>query len=985
MRKWIEFNIKHPKTVIVVLLLITFVSLFGMKRLVIDSSTDALMPAHEPVYKLGQRAKKIFGDSKTFIIAAVEPAKGEKLFSRRVFSHMNLVVEEIEEFKYFNYELESRRLKGILELTETKVVPVKTEKKREKPENKKSGDRIEDEFDYKIFNGDGNGSTEKKKLLSGKTSDQGNIWDLSKPFANNFYPKPIRERNIYSYDNYKTVSINQIREALDELGRRQLDTVLIRVKMNKINAHHDLSKKEFIKILETWETLYLYKSMELVKTFMNPISGEDIMGTDEELSPRDLVEKNDDGERIFPVTDKDFEEYKKMLLGNPAYDSALYSLNGDGEFNALAFNTTFKPQRSHIFMNEYFIDLYEKYSKGPVRFTVGGVPMYTTYTKKYMQTDIKRLLPIVLAVLVVIFFLNFRLGRGVVIPFFSVIIGMIWTMGLMGFCGVPVTLIVNILPTLLIAVASSDSIHIFHQYLHDQKMIHEEGKKKGLILSMGHISQTVFLTSLTTFIGFLTLSTSQVVSLKHFGIFAAIGTVLAMVVTVTLVPAALSLMKLIPNSKSEKDKQRVHKNMVIEKIVSLFSRLSTEHYRAVTLVMVILMGVFSYGLTKIKAEAAPLYNFKEKSHVYQSDVKINDLFHGTVPLNITIDSGEKNGVKNPEFLKFADDVRKWIVSDEGKNLYHHLETFAFTDIVKRMNKAMNSESPSSYSIPGKKQTVEEYLEIYSGEDRDSDGRVDTFEQFIDRDYRELNIVLRTGSYKGKLYSSTIGKAGVERIKKYMSQHPLGRKYKWHVTGESLNFAVLGDLILHDQLNSVILTFILVVFLMSYLFRNWKAGAVSVIPLGASIIIVYGTMGYVGIPLDIAKCLLAAVAVGIGIDDTIHMMRTLRHYLKEGMPMKEAVAASHKEAGSAICHTSIALIFSFSVFMLSEFNVIFYLGWLVAFTMLTTTVSALLFLPSVINLLKIDLCVKPGGGFLKIYDLKKILTRGNRKCKEGAVS
>jgi len=166
--------------------------------------------------------------------------------------------------------------------------------------------------------------------------------------------------------------------------------------------------------------------------------------------------------------------------------------------------------------------------------------------------------------------------------------------------------------------------------------------------------------------------------------------------------------------------------------------------------------------------------------------------------------------------------------------------------------------------------------------------------------------------------------------------------------------VLSDLILKGQILSVIITLFLVAIIIFLLFRNWQAALISIIPITTSIVITYGIMGYLDIHLDSSKALLAAVAIGIGVDDTIHMLKTLRHNLRKGMSMTDAMNKTHREAGLAIVYTSLALIFGFSVLIISEFVPVQYLGVLIAMTMISTTISALVLLPSVIILLKLPL-------------------------------
>jgi predicted RND superfamily exporter protein len=616
--------------------------------------------------------------------------------------------------------------------------------------------------------------------------------------------------------------------------------------------------------------------------------------------------------------------------------------------------------------------LIEKYNRAPVKLTRIGLPVIQKYIRDYMKGDLLTFMPLVILVVIITFFLNFRNLRGVLLPAVSVLLGTFWTLGIMGLFHIPITLVVNMLPPLLVAVGSSYSIHIFNQYMLDQEEIEKDGKRAGIINSLSHISITVMLAALTTFAGFMTLTVNQVTSLRDFGIFAAFGTLLAMLLSSALIPSALVLLKLLPAKK----KLKKRKNLPVLKVLDLFNTLAQKYAKQVVIIFFLLIAVFSYGITKIRVETSPLFQFKKDSYIYKSDIRVGQLFNGSALVNLVIDSGRANGVKDPEFLKLTEEIREWITQKENRENYLFLHTLSFGDIIKRMHKAMNKENPEYYSIPEKKSTIEDYLELYSGEDRNSDGRVDSFEQFVDPRYRYANILIRVGSLKDKLFSTAINARGQERVREYLSNHPVAKKYRWHFVGETINFTVLSNLVVRGQVLSVILTLVIVSLVVFFLFKNWQVGLVSLIPISTSIILVYGIMGYFNIPLDIPKALLAAIAIGIGVDDTIHMLKTIRHNLLEGLSIEESIRMSYREAGMAIVYTSLALVFGFSVLLLSEFIPIFYLGWLVASTMIATTVSALLLLPAVIILFKIPIYRESNSRVFKYINFNRLFQPNN---------
>ena len=222
----------------------------------------------------------------------------------------------------------------------------------------------------------------------------------------------------------------------------------------------------------------------------------------------------------------------------------------------------------------------------------------------------------------------------------------------------------------------------------------------------------------------------------------------------------------------------------------------------------------------------------------------------------------------------------------------------------------------------------------------------------------------------------INKKGQEHLLRFLKNHPVAGKYEWHLVGEPVNFTVLSDMIVRGQLISIICSILLVAFIITFLFKNIRAGIIALLPIATSIIFVYGIMGYLNVPLDVAKALLAAIAIGIGVDDTIHMLKTIRYNLLKGLPVKEAITASHKEAGMAIIYTSVALILGFSVLLFSDFRPVFYLGWLVVSTMAATTFGALLLLPAVIIFFDMQFNKETKWRIFKIINLDFLLKIDN---------
>lgn len=987
---WIKYILNYPKLMIVVLAIATLGFGSGLPKLQFDSSIEFLMPAGEPIYQLGERVKRAFLNNKTLLITSIEPGKGKELFSAQLFEELNLLVEEVEEYKAFDLELENSRLETIIRLGNAQIREdlQKTKESSSNTESPGSGESSqeanEDELDALFLEGDaeetsapaenapenaseedldtlfleenntGQSLDEKIEELTRTTGDE-DIWDLNKEPPGEPYVKPLREKQQYDISEYNPLTLSQIKEELDPLAWRQLQTILLTKKIDGSDANRPLSAKEYGAILEGWETLYLYKSMQIIQGFMNPISGEDISGENNELKPVDFIKTNETGERILPKSKADFKEYERKIKLNPLNNTGLYAQNEKEEIIALGSSIILRNIQHYNVFGQYLWNMFDKYNSDTLVLHPYGSLIIENFMTGFMQRDLSKLIPLVFFIVILTFYLNFRSLRGVILPTLTVALGAIWTMGLMGHLGFKMSLLVSILPSLLIAIGSSYSIHMFNQYMLDLDLINEQDKKgnknEALLHTMVHISVTIFLAALTTFISFMTLSISQVTSLRDFGIFAATGSLLAMSIAFILLPAVLSILKPLPHTKKVQEEKS---NRVLDKLLDILSHLTTEKPRHTLAVFTVILAVSIAGLFQIKTETTPSSNFKDDSYVIKAENKIGELFAGTFSINLVIDSGKENGVFDPRFLNYIDEIQTWAESDEmGKNK-NILRTSTFGDLIKRMHMAMNGDNPEFYKIPDDELTIKDYMEILSGDDVNSDGRVDSMEQFVDAPYRRVNLVIRTGSYNGVAGSTETSKVIVKLANEHLNAKENPGNYTWHLTGNGINFALLGDYIVEGQLTSILLSLVIIAILIFILFRSFLAALTSIIPITVGISAVYGAMGFLGLPLDIPKAILSSIAIGIGIDDTIHFMKTLAHYLNLGHDLKASLRKTYRESGVAIIYTSVALVLGFSILIISNFKPIFYLGLLVSSVMFATTVGALIVLPSLIMTLKLKI-------------------------------
>jgi len=692
------------------------------------------------------------------------------------------------------------------------------------------------------------------------------------------------------------------------------------------------------------------KAAQMIDDIISPLTTKDITGEDDTLETIELIETDDADNRILPKTDTEFQAFIEKLRRNPVFEQGIYVTDAKGDITDLGIVIRFKDMsNSDPIAREILEIVYSHDDK--LNIIPQGQPMIYIWINDYMQRDLSRLVPLVMLVVVIIFFINFKSIRGVILPFVTLSMASLWILGLMGHLGVKITTVGTSIPILMIAVGSSYAIHILNQYYADYNLITREGKTDGLQHAMGHISITVFLTGLTTFVAFMTLATHEISAISEWGLFSALGIMFAVLISSSIIPAALKLMPHKSDGVRFSNRTGVS-SPVVDRIIRFATIGSIHHYKKVLVVVVLLLVVSFIGLLKIQVDTELLRNFKKDNYIRTSAKTICEKYGGRWGFNIVIDSGKPDGVKCTQYLNTVSDFRAWLEADENKDLCIG-RTDAFSDFLKTMNMAMNNDDPTCFSNPACNMDIADYLEIYSDDDDNSDGRIDQFEPYVDTEFSACNVLARLGENGDTL----LGTFGMKHIFTRISEHldqtlPAGYSYK--ITGHPSLMVQSAGYIVDGQINSLLLTLVVIAIMILILLKDFKAGLLSLIPMSVAVVINFGIMGWFGIYLDVATSTIATITIGIGVDDTIHFLNTFRYYRKLGEDINTAIQHTLEVAGKAILFTSMALIFGFSVMGFSTFKPLILFGLLMVITMVATTVGALLVLPCAIKLTKVRL-------------------------------
>ena len=693
------------------------------------------------------------------------------------------------------------------------------------------------------------------------------------------------------------------------------------------------------------------KKMQIITTIFSPLTAKDISGRDDTLRGVEIIPVDENGKRMLPRTEKEMEEFRQRLCKNPAFEGGLYARNRQsGEITdfCVLINLANIKKTEDVITREIW-NITSSYKT--ISLIAHGYPIVHKVMNDYMRNDLETFLPLVLLVVAFVFFLNFGSATGVILPFMTLVMADVWTLGLMGHMGKNLTIIGISLPTLLVAVGSSYSIHIMNQYYLDFDSIKKAGKLKGLGLSMMHISTTVFLAGLTTFLGFISLMTNQVVGIREWGLFSAIGVFFAVLIATSLIPAVLVL---VPQRRARQKSllEKIQSSATIDAFIRGVTKLSVNHHRAVIAVLFAVLIASFAGIFRLKVETAFMSFYKEHDPVRVNSRLLGEKYGGSAGISILIDSGKAMGIYDPGFLRTVDEVRAWLTDKKNSDLSVG-RTDAFPDVIKTMNMAVNNDDPAYYRIPDREVDVLDFMEIYAGEDADSDGRIDDFKPFIDREHRTVMIFAKIWEGYREYHSTSDLVYIQDRIDRHLRETlPPGCTHT--ISGEPAILVKLADYITTGQIMSLVFSLATVSLIIVLLFKNWKAGLVAMIPMSTAVAVNFGIMGWTGIRLDSATAIIASITIGIGVDDTIHFLNTFRHFKKQNLGVDETITRILAHAGKAIIYTSVALVMGFSILVFSNFRPIILFGVLSSLTMIITTAGALVLLPSVIKATGMDL-------------------------------
>ena len=548
----------------------------------------------------------------------------------------------------------------------------------------------------------------------------------------------------------------------------------------------------------------------------------------------------------------------------------------------------------------------------------GGPPM----TEAFVQIaghDAMVFTPLVFLASMILLFLLFRRVSGAIIPLAVVLFTFLSVLAVQTLLGYKLNNFTANIPVFIVAIGIADAVHIYSAWL--------MGKKQGLVNvdavqnSIEKNFLPIFLTSLTTTVGFGTLAISKVVPVSTLGIATASGAILAFIISVVWMPAVLLLLKKpIKGSIDEEQKP----------MIQGYGRFIVNNDKKILGIFGLLIVVVGLGLAFVKVDSNTIRYFDKTVEIRKSAEFTMEHLTGSMSYILLVDSGKKDGIKDPEFLRTIEKFYADYQLMFPKDVRH---VFSLLDTIKRYNKIMNAKE----SIPNDRNLVAQYLLLYS---MGLPQGMEITDQ-MDFDQRKLRITVLTN-----IVDTSKDIKMIEYAKDWWAKTP----YKLTLTGQTAMYAYMQKNITDTLIYSLTLTILIVSLMMLLIFKRLKILWILLIPNILPVVLVIGIMGWMGLTIDMGVAIAGAIIIGVAVDDSIHFLVKYFDARKRGLGMAETFDEVLHYAGRAIIFTTVVLSLSFSMFAFSTFTPNQNFGVVTATALFLALIIDLVLLPALLSVM-----------------------------------
>lgn len=557
-----------------------------------------------------------------------------------------------------------------------------------------------------------------------------------------------------------------------------------------------------------------------------------------------------------------------------------------------------------------------------------GMPIISQAVLAIIKKDFSTLPPIAFAIMLTTLIILFRSIKVLIAPVSCITISVVWAFGVMAWTNTPVAALTLVVPIFLMAVGTAYCLHVATEYINVAKTC--ATPKKAALACMEHIKLPTTLAVATTLVGLSSLVLSRTEAVREFAMPACIGMLSQLVLILILFPAILSLIPL-PKKKAE-DRKADFIDRILSKIVDI----DLNHRKAALGVIAAITAMALFGFTLLRIDGDVTTYLGEDEPVTRNFHNVYKDMAGCFPINVVVTCPKEACFKNLSKLKRLSELQVYLESIDGVD-----KTLSTADYLKLINYSVNDNRKNYYALPRDQADLDNLYNLY----RMLLGGTDT-QKFITDDFSKANILMMThiSSTHDWLHTQ-------KQIEKYCAEH-FGKDFSISITSMAVLVAHSNRIVTTSLIKGLFAIIGVVLAIMLVALLSPKAGLVTLLPNCFPLAILFGTIGWFSIEFSMNTAMIASIAIGLALDDTIHYMVRYSRELRTGLDRRRALEIAVKTVGRPIIFTSITITLGFLILVFSGYKPTATFGVLMAVTMASALVGDLILLPTM--MIRVDL-------------------------------
>lgn len=632
----------------------------------------------------------------------------------------------------------------------------------------------------------------------------------------------------------------------------------------------------------------------------------------------------------LPSAADDLEALREDVLADPLRAGSLVSRDGQ----TTALRVTFEPMSEEQFLAERLdrrVADAAGEEAGELEVWIAGTPRVKAEITGILMSELAAMVPAIVALMAVLSYAFFRTWWGSVAPVASVLLALLWTLGVMAWAGHALNIVTTLVPPLVLTVGFAYAIHVvaaLQAALREAQAPPAPGQ--AVALSLERVAFPVVFTAFTTAAGFLSLTLNDLHVIRGFGVYSVVGVTSALAASLTATPALLALARPRAARRSAGGARR------LDRAFDRLARFDLARRGALVGVSIVVLVVSLFFVTRIEVTTEVVGNFRADAPVRRSYEAINQHLGGANLFYVMLESPEPGAFEEPTNLRALADLQDWLSAQPEIG-----RTTSMVDYLRVINDGFHDGSGAHARLPDSARLTAQLLLL---------GANDELEKLVDPSRRTATILATSTSTASGDFSRL-----ATRIDRRLAALP--PPLSGRTTGNAVLLTRAADRIALGQARSLVAACAMIGLILVLYFRSWRVGLVALIPNVLPVAVYFGALGLTGVTLNNATALMGSIVLGIAVDDTIHFIVHFRGLAGRLGDRAGAVRAALAEVGRPVTYTTIVLCLGLLVVATSDLKTQAQFGALGAFTLAVAWLADVTLTPALCSLLPLG----PGRG------------------------